>query len=125
LILFAVSHVAISATGGYGTPHLFLTLAVAFGVGLGAVFSGAAWAAQRYTLAIALVGAIVAGEAFGSGEQVPQNETALAVERCAQGQAHAVAVSGEATSAPDAQRLMTRLPRRVRPVYVCAHDLEG
>jgi hypothetical protein len=65
LILFAVSHVAISATGGYGTPHSFLTLAVAFGVGLGAVFSGAAWAAQRYTLSIALVAAIVAGEAFG------------------------------------------------------------
>jgi len=65
LILFAVSHVAISATGGYGTPHSFLTLAVAFGVGLRAVFSGAAWAAQRYTLAIALVAAIVAGEAFG------------------------------------------------------------
>ncbi len=65
LILFAVSHVAISATGGYGTPHSFLTLAVAFGVGLGAVFSGAAWAARRYTLSIALVGALIAGEAFG------------------------------------------------------------
>src|SRR5262245_36453529 len=65
LILTAVAHVTIEATGGYGTPHSYLTMAIAAGVAVGSVFSGMAWTEGRHTLAVLLVLAIVAGEAYG------------------------------------------------------------
>ena len=40
LILAALAHVNIIATGGYGTPHSYLTMAVALGVACAGYFSG-------------------------------------------------------------------------------------
>jgi len=65
LIITAVAHVTIQATGGYGTGHSWLTIAVGAGVAAGSVFSGMAWSDDRRTLATLLVLAIVAGEAYG------------------------------------------------------------
>lgn len=64
-LLAATGHVTISHTGGYTTPHAILTLAIAAGVGIGALAIGAAWAARRRGVARWLVIAILAGEAFG------------------------------------------------------------
>ena len=72
-LLGATAHMTIAHTGGYGTPHSVLTIAVAAGVGMGALCIGAAWAARRKAVARWLVAAIVAGEAFGflmSGERL-------------------------------------------------------
>ena len=65
LILAAVAHATIIATGGYWTPQSYLTLAIAGGVGLGGILSGMAWSARRRALAVWLVVVIAAGEAFG------------------------------------------------------------
>jgi hypothetical protein len=65
LILAAVAHVTIQATGGYGSAHAWVTIGVAAGVAAGSVFSGMAWSDKRHALAVLLVLAIVAGEAYG------------------------------------------------------------
>jgi len=65
LILAAVAHVTIQSTGGYGSAHSWVTIGVAAGVAAGSVFSGMAWSDERQTLAVLLVLAIVAGEAYG------------------------------------------------------------
>jgi hypothetical protein len=65
LILAAVAHVNVAATGGYGTAHSYLALAIAAGVALGAVIIGKAWSERRRGLAALLVVAICAGEAYG------------------------------------------------------------
>jgi hypothetical protein len=65
VLLGAVAHVTVTSTGGYGAPHSYLTLAVAFGVACGSVFSGMAWSAGRYSLAVLFVVCIVGGEAYG------------------------------------------------------------
>jgi hypothetical protein len=52
-------------TGGYGTPHSYLTLAIALGVACGSVFSNRAWSAEWYSLAVLFVVCIVGGEAYG------------------------------------------------------------
>jgi uncharacterized membrane protein len=65
LILAAVAHATIIATGGYWTPQSYLTLAVAGGVGLGGTLSGMAWSAGRRSLVVWLVVVIAAGEVFG------------------------------------------------------------
>jgi hypothetical protein len=65
LILAAVAHVTIQSTAGYGTPHSWVTLAVATGVAVASVFSGMAWTEGRQTITVLLILAIVAGEAYG------------------------------------------------------------
>jgi hypothetical protein len=65
LILAAVAHVTVIATGGYGTPHSYLTIAIAFGVACGSVFSGMAWSIGRCSLAVFFVACIAGGEAYG------------------------------------------------------------
>jgi hypothetical protein len=65
LILAAVAHVTIQSTGGYGSAHSWVTIGVAAGVAAGSVFSGMAWSDGRHALAVLLVLAIVAGEAYG------------------------------------------------------------
>jgi hypothetical protein len=65
LILAAVAHVTIQSTGGYGTPHSWVTMAVATGVAVASVFSGMAWTEGRQTIAVLLILAIVAGVAYG------------------------------------------------------------
>jgi hypothetical protein len=88
LILVAVAHATIIATGSYGTPHSYLTLAIAGGVGLGGILSGMAWSAGRRTLAIWLVVVITAGEAFGllstAERLIVSRETAQAPLRVAE-----------------------------------------
>src|SRR5262245_56454433 len=64
LILAAVTHVQIIATGGYGTPHSYVTLAVALGVSFASVFATMAWDSGRRLLAPLFVVTILAGEAF-------------------------------------------------------------
>jgi hypothetical protein len=65
LILAAVAHVTIQSTGGYGSAHAWVTIGVAAGVAAGSVFSGMAWSDGRHALAVLLVLAIAAGEAYG------------------------------------------------------------
>src|SRR5262245_58844797 len=65
LILAAVAHAAIVATGGYWTPQSYVTMAVAAGVGMAGILSGMAWSAGRRSLAVWPVFVIAAGEAFG------------------------------------------------------------
>jgi hypothetical protein len=65
LILAAVAHATIIATGGYWTPQCYVTVAVAAGVGMAGILSGMAWSAGRRSLAVWLVVVIAAGEAFG------------------------------------------------------------
>lgn len=65
LILAAVAHATIVATGGYWTPQSYVTIAVAAGVGMAGILSGMAWSADRRSLAVWLVVVIAAGEAFG------------------------------------------------------------
>jgi hypothetical protein len=65
LLLAAGAHVTIEATGGYGTPHSYVTMAVAAGVAGGSIFGGMAWAADRRLLTAAFVVCIAAGEVFG------------------------------------------------------------
>lgn len=64
-LLGATAHVTIAHTGGYGTPHSVLTLAIAGGIGIGALCIGAAWADGRAAVAAWLIVAILAGEGFG------------------------------------------------------------
>ena len=64
LLLCAVTHMAVIASGGYGTPQSYVAMAVAAGIGCGSVFCGMAWSAKRYWLSILLVFSIFAGEAF-------------------------------------------------------------
>jgi hypothetical protein len=65
LLLAATAHVTIEATGGYGTPHSYVTMAIAAGVAGGSIFAGMAWAVGRQLLTGAFVVCIVAGEVFG------------------------------------------------------------
>jgi hypothetical protein len=65
LLLAASAHVTIEATGGYGTAHTYVTMAVAAGVAGGSIFGGMAWAADRRLLTAAFVVCIAAGEVFG------------------------------------------------------------
>jgi hypothetical protein len=65
LILWAVSHVIVVATGGYGTPHSYVTMATALGVLCAAACIHRAWSAERRGLALFLGCCIVAGELFG------------------------------------------------------------
>ena len=67
LILAAVAHVTVLHTGGYFTPHSWLTIAVAAGVGVASVCSGLAWAADRRWLALCLIGAPVDSRAADRG----------------------------------------------------------
>ena len=63
-LLGATAHATIGATGGCGTAHSFVTLTIAAGVAVSALVIGTAWRDRR-GLAIWLVVAIIAGEAFG------------------------------------------------------------
>lgn len=65
ILLAASAHVTIEATGGYGTAHSYVTMAVAAGVAGGSIFGGMAWSAGRQLLTASFVVCIVAGEVFG------------------------------------------------------------
>lgn len=89
-LLGATAHVTISATGGYWQPVAVLTMAIALGVGVGAIAIGRAWNEQRKANAIWLLVAILAGEAFGflmtAERLVVGREASQAPLRAAQGE---------------------------------------
>jgi hypothetical protein len=64
LILTAVTHMTVVATGGYGSPHAYLAIAIAAGVAVGSILSGVAWSSERRSLAVFLALTILAGEAY-------------------------------------------------------------
>ncbi len=64
-LLAASAHVAIDASGGYGTPTALLLVMLALGVAVAAVAIGVTWGQGRRVLALFLGVALVAGEAFG------------------------------------------------------------
>jgi hypothetical protein len=64
-VLAAAAHVTIASSGGYGSSHAVLTLAIAAGVGVGATVIGGAWSQGRRGLAFALILALLCGEVFG------------------------------------------------------------
>jgi hypothetical protein len=64
-VLAAVTHLTVLYTGGYGSPHSYLVIAVAGGVGAASVFYNRALAEGRYPLAGAFLVCIFAAEAFG------------------------------------------------------------
>jgi hypothetical protein len=68
LLLCAGTHVAVLASGSYGTPQSYVAIAVAAGVGCGSVCCGLAWRAERYWLALFLAVSVIAGEAFALGQ---------------------------------------------------------
>ena len=73
VLLAATAHIAIAQSGGYGTPHSFIVLAVAAGVGVGALTIGVAWSERRRGLAFAILVALLCGEAWGllaTGERI-------------------------------------------------------
>ena len=64
LLLGATAYATIAATGGFGSAHSVVTFAIAAGVAVASLAIGTAWA-ERRALALWLIAAIVAGEAFG------------------------------------------------------------
>ena len=64
-ILAAVTHMTVLHTGGYGSPHSYVVIAVAAGVGIGSVCYTMARAQKQWALARCLLVCIVAGELFG------------------------------------------------------------
>jgi hypothetical protein len=87
-LLAATAHVTIAYTGGYAAPQALLTLAIALGVGVGALAIGGAWSGGRLALSGWLLAAIIAGEAFGfimtSERLIAAREAAQAPIRAAQ-----------------------------------------
>jgi hypothetical protein len=94
-ILAAVTHANVQAGPGYGSAQGWLMLAVAAGVGVSAFVTGRMWGSNRRWLAVGLVLAVAAGEAFtlvGTAErliaareatQAPLKAQASAVEKAA------------------------------------------
>lgn len=64
-LLAATAHVTITYSGGYTQPGAIQVIAIAMGVGVGALAFGTAWSLKRRALAVWLVLALIAGEAFG------------------------------------------------------------
>jgi hypothetical protein len=80
LILGALAHVTVIATGGYGTPHSYLTIAIAIGVACASPFSAMAWSAGWRKLAVWLVITIICGEGyniFATAERLVAGREAL------------------------------------------------
>jgi hypothetical protein len=114
LILAAVGHATIDATGGYWTPQSYVTVAVAAGVGMAGILSGMAWSAGRRSLAVWLVVVIAAGEAFGfistAERLIVSREAAQAPLRVAE-QDRAKAVERVRSAQIALDQLLTTSPR--------------
>jgi hypothetical protein len=111
-LLAATAHATIAAGGGYEGAHAIVIMAVAAGVAISALVIGSAWADRR-GLALWLIVAIIAGEAFGflstaerliagrEAQQVPLRTQAVAYEKAARRVADAAtALSGAPVSSP-------------------------
>jgi acid phosphatase family membrane protein YuiD len=64
-VLAAVTHLTVLYTGGYGSAHSYLVIAVAAGVGAASVFYNRALNDERYPLAGAFLVCILSAESFG------------------------------------------------------------
>src|SRR5262245_41843341 len=64
-VLAAVTHLTVLYTGGYGSAHSYLVIAVAAGVGAASVFYNRALADEHYPLAGTLLVCILSAEVFG------------------------------------------------------------
>ncbi len=64
-ILAAATHAVVVHTGGYGTPHSIITMAIATGVAVGSITIGSVWSQRRRFLALLIAVALVSGELFG------------------------------------------------------------
>jgi hypothetical protein len=108
-LLAATAHVTIMATGGYLHAHAVLTLAIAAGVGSGALAIGSAWASDRKALAVWLVIAILAGEAYGF---VSTAERLVVARESAQAPLRAAgdAVTKAVTRVSNAEAAVTKAP---------------
>jgi hypothetical protein len=84
-LLGATAHVTVSSTGGYGSTHAVLTLAIAAGVGIGSLAIGRAWSDRRVALSLGIALALLCGEAFGligtAERLIAQREAAQAPAR--------------------------------------------
>jgi len=63
-IIVCMVNAAIMASGGYGTTAALLMLGLAAGLAAGSLAVGEAWHDGRRTIALCLVAALVAGEAW-------------------------------------------------------------
>jgi hypothetical protein len=108
-ILSAVAWTNIKATGGLGTEHSYVVLAVAAGVAVGSVLSGLAWSAKRKVLAVLLVGCIGSGELFGLA-QTAQRLVAAAEAMQAPLREHAIVHAAAVKRVADAKAAVDALP---------------
>lgn len=63
VVMAIASHVNITATGGYGTPHAYITIAAAIGLVVGSLLFHWVWASWA-SLAVVLVVCMLSGEAY-------------------------------------------------------------
>jgi len=63
-IIGCVAHAAVLAAGGYGSVGAPLLLALACGLAVGSVTIGFAWRERRYTIAVLIGAALIAGEGY-------------------------------------------------------------
>lgn len=64
IVIGATAHVNVMASGGYLTLSAPTQLGIALGLIIGAICIGIAWREHRHVIALCLVGALLAGEAF-------------------------------------------------------------
>ncbi len=116
-VLAAAAHVTIVSSGGYGSAHAMLTIAIAAGVGVGAMIIGDAWSQARHGLAFALILALLCGEVFGLAQTaerlVAQRELTQAPAREAERVRQALVVSLQALATERGQLRSSRLDAAV------------
>jgi len=64
MLLAASAHDIIVHAGGYGTPHAYITMALAAGIAIGSLAIGSTVSDRRYGLAALICIALLVGEAF-------------------------------------------------------------
>ncbi len=108
-----MAHSAVIAAGGYGSTGAIMPLALAAGLAVGAIAVGIAWRERRWLIAVLLMIALVAGEAWGllttAGRVMAQREEAQTPLRAA-GDLRTKAVERVAV----AEALLAAAPRSAR-----------
>ncbi len=112
-LLVATAHATIVSTGGYGSAHSAVTLAIVAGVAVASLAIGTAWG-ERRGLALWLIAAITAGELFGllsTAERLIAGREAQQVPLRAQATAHEGAVRRVADAAAALSNAPASSPR--------------